>query len=202
MAVDEWTTKPRPVRLSVAATATREPGRGRDWTVEAGYWRSQGTTEKAASNALANALEAFIGAYQPPVVITFRGYVGLLWVQPGSDASNPLEWREQVAHPEGYMSHCGFEAAGWDEAEAHTRYTIAQSSTDWHDDDSVHQAAAFLTTHKWTGRSEYGAEDLYRRAAWQRAAKAAMDAGHDDLHTWATANAKNYTVPRPEPANA
>lgn len=98
--------------------------------------------------------------------------------------------------PDGGVDWAAFRAANWDEAEAQVRHDLAHRSTDWHDDDSVHEAAAYLHHGPTLADDRCGPDALYRYAAWQRAARAAMDAGRDDWHEWASAHEKEFAIPR------
>jgi hypothetical protein len=74
-------------------------------------------------------------------------------------------------------------------------------STDWHDDGSVQEAAAYLDRGPTVAGDGYGPDELYRYAAWQRAARSAMDAGRDDWHEWASQHEAEFTVSRPTGAD-
>ncbi|WP_433716989.1 hypothetical protein ACQP2U_42405 (plasmid) [Nocardia sp. CA-084685] len=90
MANDEYTNKSRTLRVAVNATATRPPGRGRLWTVTAGEddrWRVEARSEKAAADLLATNLQAFVAAYRPPQVLSFRGHVAVLSIDIGNDSA-------------------------------------------------------------------------------------------------------------------
>jgi hypothetical protein len=86
-----------------------------------------------------------------------------------------------------------------DDAEAQARYDLVRRTIDWHDDDSVHQAAAYLPQRRPNrGDSRCGPDELHRYAAWQRAARPAMEAGRDDFHEWAFAHEKDFALPPAE----
>jgi hypothetical protein len=190
----------RGVRLRLDATATRPPGRSRTWTVEAGRWRAEGATEKAAIDALTERLQEFLKQYQDPKVLSFRGYTAVVTLDLG-DGDNPVTWSERVVDPHGRVAYSGFAANSWQEAEARARYVLARRSTDWHDDNSVHEAAAYIEDGPRFVGDRFGPAEIYRYASWQRAARVAMDAGRDDWHEWATKHVAEFTVPRPaEPA--
>ena len=95
------------------------------------------------------------------------------------------------------MTLSGFGATSWAQAEADTRNNLAHRSTDWNDDSSVHEAAAYVARGP-RGDGLAGPEQLYDYAAWQRAAKAAMDEGRPDWHEWASAHQREFVVPRPD----
>lgn len=195
----DYTTRPRTVRVSLDATATRPPGRKRDWTVQAGhegYWRADGPNEKGAADALAARLATFLTEYRPPVVLSFRGHVAVIWADLG-DEHNPMTWTHEIRRPDGYAYHSGG-GESWADAEARTRHSLAQITTDWHDDVSVQEGAAFLAGLEKINYGQYGPDKFYEYAAWQRAAKAAIDAGlGDGYHQWAGDHAREYRVPRP-----
>lgn len=112
-----------------------------------------------------------------------------------------MTWVEQVINPDGkIVGHCGGGGESWDEAQASARYHLASRTTDYHNDDSVHEAAAYLAVNPQQpdrfGVRRYTAEELYEYAAWQRAARAAKDQGAD-VHRWATEHAREFAVPRP-----
>jgi hypothetical protein len=192
----DYTIRERTVRVSIDATATRPPGRNRTWTVEAGHWRAEGATEKTAADLLANGLREFVLQYRPPAVLALRGYVAVVALDLGT-VHAPLVWHERILHPHGRVGSSTGTAESWEEAEAHARHTLAQISTDWHDDASVQEAAAYLEGGQRHDHGQYGPDEFYRYAAWQRAAKAAMDAGRADWHQWAGDHKAEFTVPRP-----
>jgi hypothetical protein len=108
-----------------------------------------------------------------------------------------VSWTQRIVTPDGRVHYSGYAADSWEQAEASARHSLAQLSTDWHDDGSVQQAAAYLDHGRTVPGDPYGPDELYRYASWQRAARAAMDAGRDDWHEWATAHETEFTVPRP-----
>jgi hypothetical protein len=191
----EYTTRQQPVRVVIDATTTRPPGHRRTWTAEAGRWHADGTTEKAATTALAANLKTFLDTYRPPTVLAFRGYVAVLSVDLGDGSTDRPSWEERVVHPDGHISTSFGGAESWDEAEAGARCRLAHMATDWHDDASVHAGAAYLRGADRIGYGQYGPAEFLRYAAWQRAAKAAMDAGRDDWHRWAGEHATQFAVP-------
>ncbi len=192
----DYTSRERAVRITLSANAIRPPGRNQTWTVEAGHWRAEGATEKAAGDALAEGLREFLVQYRPPTVLALRGFVAVVAPDLG-DAYTPLVWHEQIVHRDGHVSSSTGTAESWEEAEAHARHTLAQLSTDWHDDASAHEAAGYLEGGQRHGYGQYGPAEFYRYAAWQRAAKAAMDAGRDDWHQWASDHEREFTIARP-----
>lgn len=187
------------VRIRLGATAVRPAGRRQRWTVEAGYWRADGTSEKAAVDALAEGLREFLTHYRTPMVLSFRGHTAVLWLELG-DSDRAMAWTGRVVAPDGRVFYSVGAADSWEEAEARARYNLAQRTTDWHDDTSVHEAAAYLNARQvpddWSGPDE-----LYRYAAWQRAARSAMDAGREDWHEWASAHRTQFTISPPVPAD-
>jgi hypothetical protein len=196
LVLHDYTIHPRAIRVRVEATASRPPGRGRSWTVEAGYWRIEASTEKVAVEVLTARLHDFLTCYRPPVVLAFRGYTAVVSLDLG-DSDHTVSFTQQIAGPDGRLHHSGHAADGWEQAERYARYNLAQMSTDWHDDASVQQAAAFLDRDRITPGDPLGPDELYGYAAWQRAARAAMDAGRDDWHEWATTHRAEFDVPRP-----
>jgi hypothetical protein len=189
------------VRVGLDATATRPPGRRRSWTVEVGHWRAEATSRRGTTDALAERLAVFLVRYQEPEVLTFRGYTAVVWLDLGDDY-NAVTWRLRLIRPDGRISCSGFRAEDWDEAQAQARSSLAHGSTDWHDDHSVQEAAAYLDARPTPAGSPYGSNELYRYAAWQRAAQAAMQAGRDDWHDWASSHAKEFAVPRVDGSSA
>jgi hypothetical protein len=186
------------VRVRLGATAARPAGQRHRWTVEAGHWRAGGASEKAAVDALADGLQKFLTHYRTPTVVSFRGYTAVLSLDRGA-GDHAMAWTEQVVDPGGRVSHGGVTAGSWEQAQSHARYCLAQRSTDWFDDSSVHEAAAYLNAKQapdgWSGPDE-----LYRYAAWQRAMRAALDAGREDWHEWASEHWAQFAVPRAVPA--
>lgn len=197
----EYTRHEKTIRPVLSATATRPPGPGRTWTVEVGqHWRADGKTEKAAGDLLAGLIGNFLLQYERPRIITFRGHTTVLALSVG-DSDNPVTWEQQTITPDGRVSYTDTGGGSWDEVVAVARYHLAGRTADWFDDTSVQEAAAFVADGRRFRNGQYGPDELYQYAAWQRAAKAAMDAGRDDWHEWATHNANDpqFTVPRPEP---
>jgi hypothetical protein len=196
----EWTRHDRTVRVDVETVTTRPPGHRQAWTAEAGKdrpWRADGATEKEALATLTNALREFLAHYRPPTVLTFRSYVAVVSLDTG-DSHNPIVWRQEVFHRDRRFSSSSGGGGSWEAAEAHARHNLAQASTDWHNDDSVREAAAYLEGGQRFGHGEYGPDEFLRYAAWQRAAKAAMAAGRDDWHEWAHQHRNEYTIPPAE----
>lgn len=191
-------TRQRTVRVPLDATLTRPWARGQGWTAEAGHFMSFGATEKAAADTLAAGVAAFLADYRPPSVFSFRGHVAIVAVEMSTDRDRRAFHMEYV-RPDGSRYSFISTESSRPEAEAYARYQLAQGdATDWHNDASVQGAAAYLTGGEQYGYGQYGPEEIYRYAAWQRAAKVAMDAKRDDWHEWATHNASEYAVPRPE----
>lgn len=186
------------VRIRLGATAARPGGRHQRWTVEAGHWRADGASEKMAVDALAVGLRDFLSHYRTPVIVSFRGYTAVLSLELG-DGDRAMAWTERVVDPDGGVSYSGVTADSWEQVESRARYNLAQRSTDWFDDNSVHQAAAYLKArpvpNDWSGPA-----GLYRYAAWQRAARAAMDASRDDWREWASDHWRQFTIAAPGPA--
>lgn len=189
---DDWTTRNRDLRPTVAATLTRPPGRRRDWTAEAGRWLATGATEKAAADALTASVSAFMAEYRPPTVITYAGHVAITSLD--TDADGALLWRVQNIRPDGGGMTTGHSAKNWSAAEAYARYVLAYDATDWHDDASVHAGAAFLASDERC-TSGYGPAELLKYAAWQRAARHAINTGVADYHAWASEHEREFTVP-------
>jgi hypothetical protein len=195
MHYDDYTTRYRTVRIRLDATASRPPGRGRDWTVDSGYWGASARTEKDAADALAAGLNQFLRHYEPPRVLTFRGHVAVVELDQG-DGDKSLSWRRRTINPDGGVYLTSSTAADWDEAEAEARRDLAHRTTDWHDNASVHAAAAYLDQGPRSS-DRYRSHELYRYAAWQRAAKVAIESGEKDFHTWASTHREKFAVPRP-----
>lgn len=195
MPCNEFTHRERTVQVRLDATASRRPGRSTPWTVEAGSWRADATTEKAAADALAAGLHRFLARYEPARLLTFRGRAAVVQLDLAADGS--LSWSHRVADPDGRTTTTVLAAADWAAAEACTRSALAHRTTDWHDDASVHAAAAYLDRGP-RGGDQDAADELYRYAAWQRAAHAAIEAGRTDWHAWASAHQREFAVRRPE----
>jgi hypothetical protein len=195
MSDDDYTIHKRGVTIRLDATASRPPGWRKPWTVEAGSWRVDAATEKAAADTLSERLRVFLTQYEEARLLSFRGYAAVVECDLGDD-HNSVIWRRRMVSPEGRVDCAGFGAANWDEAEAHARHDLAHRSTDWHDDDSVHEAAAYLQHGPRLADGRHGPDELYRYAAWQRAARAATEDGRDDWHEWASVHAKEFAIAR------
>ncbi|RSM47984.1 hypothetical protein DMB66_47190 [Actinoplanes sp. ATCC 53533] len=186
------------VRVRLGATVFRPAGRRQRWRIEAGPWRADGASEKAATDALADGLQKFLTHYRTPTVLSFRGFTAVLSLDL-ADGDQTMVWTERVVDPGGLVSYSGVGADSWEQVEARARCNLAQRSTDWFDDSSVHEAAAYLTVSP--GPDDWSGPDaLYRYAAWQRAAQAAMAAGRDNWHEWATEHWAQFAVARAVPA--
>jgi hypothetical protein len=185
----------RTVRVTLDATLIRPWRRGDRWTAEAGHFRAEGTSEKATADTLAAGVASFLAEYRPPTVLRFRGHVAVVSLDLSIDPARPV-WHQEVIRPSGSGFSSIGSASSWDEAEADARHTLAQATTDWHDDASVHAAAEYVAGAERFRYGQYGPAELYRYAAWQRAAKAAMDDGRPDWHEWASSNADRFAVPR------
>ncbi len=196
----EYTHREKTIRPVLSATATRPPGRGREWTVEAGqHWRASGKTEKVAADLLAGLIGNFLIQYEPPRIVTFRGHTTVLALRIG-DSCNPVSWDQQTVTPDGKVSYSSNPSGtSWEEAVVSARYGLAQRTTDWHDNASVQEAAAFVDGGQRFRQGNYGPDELYDYASWQRAAKAAMAAERSDWHEWAGTHRRDpeFTVPRP-----
>jgi hypothetical protein len=190
-------SRERAVSIRLGVTTARPGGRRQRWTVEAGHWRAEGATEKAAVDAFAERAREFLAHYREPAIESFRGYTAVLSLELGDD-DNAMVFTERVVGRDGRVSYSGVGADSWDEIQARARYHLAQRTTDFHDDDSVHEAAAYLRTRPISA-SQYGADELYRYASWQRAARAAIDANRDDWHEWACNHWKEFPIPQPAP---
>jgi hypothetical protein len=128
--------------------------------------------------------------------LSFRGYTVVLSLDLG-DGDHAMAWTERVVDPGGRFSYSGTTADSWEQMEARARYNLAQLFTD---DSNVHEAVAYLKStprpDDWSG----GPDDFYRCAAWQRAARAAMAAGRDDWHEWASEHWAQFALARAVPA--
>ncbi len=189
----EWTCNTRPARITVEAATSRPPGRGASWAAEFGRWRTVGKAESATVKALADGMAAFLADYRPPVIITYGGYTSIVSIDMHDGVPS---WHEVVTGPNGYCSTTG-SGDGWELAIARARHSLAQRVTDWHNDASVHAGAAFVADAAKVDRGQFGPEEFYRYAAWQRAAKDALDAGRDCWHDWASAYWRQFEVIRP-----
>lgn len=201
MSTTERTFRERVIRVPLDVTINPPRYRGGDWIIEAGRWRIEKPTQKAALDAFVTGLRTFLVEYEPPSVLTFAGHVAIVspdlsgWVR-------PLVWRQDIVKPDGRQLPSIISVADRQEAEAHARQALAFHATDWFDDTSVQDGADYLVGGERYGYGEYGPQQLYDYAAFQRAAKAAMDAGHEDWHDWASRHAAEYAVPRRTPAAA
>lgn len=164
--------------------------------MQAGHWRASAPSEKAAADTLATELYRYLTHYKPVRVLTFHGYTAVVELALG-DRDGSLSWRRNVITPDGRVNLSSVSAAGWAEAEADARATFAHQSTDWHDDASVHAAADYLERGPH-GHDRYASDELYRYAAWQRAARAARNEDRPDWHEWASAHQDEFAVPRPD----
>lgn len=194
----EPVARDRTVSIRLAATAARPGGRHRRWTVEVGPWRAEGATEKAAVDTFAERVRNFLTHYREPAIESFRGYTAVLSLELGDD-DNTMVFIERVVAPDGEVSYSGAGANSWDEIQARARYDLAQRTTDFQDDASVHEAAAYLRAGPRPS-GQYGADELYRYASWQRAARAAIDAGRDNWREWASEHRAEFLIPEPDPA--
>ena len=79
---------------------------------------------------------------------------------------------------------------------------MCSSDLDWHDDSSVHEAAAYIGRRRAPTDGWCGSDDLYEYAAWQRAAQTAINDGRDDWHDWAGRHATEFAITRPEDVTA
>ncbi|QWF85756.1 hypothetical protein [Amycolatopsis sp. CA-230715] len=198
MSYNDYTIRKRGVEIRLDATASRPPGWRKAWTMEAGIFRADGVTEKAAAGALAECVRVFLTHYESPRLLMFRDHTAIVELDLGGDIDS-LRWCRRIVTPGGRVRMTGFDAASWAEAEADTRHSLVHQSTDWHNDTSVHEAAAYLDSSPRT-RDLFGPDELYRYAAWQRAAQAAMKAGRDNWHEWASSHASEFAVSRPTDA--
>jgi len=131
----------RTVRIQLDATATRPAGRRPRWSVEAGHWRADGTSEKTAVDALSEGLRDFLTHYRTPTIVSFRGYTAVLSLDL-ADGDQAMAWIERVVDPAGRVTYSGVAGDSWEQVEARARYNLAERSTDFHDDSSVHEAVA------------------------------------------------------------
>jgi hypothetical protein len=183
----------RTVRIPLEVTVTRPQARGQYWTAEAGHWRTEGVTEKDTVSALTADLAAYLRDHRDPQILTFRGHTAVVWL----DRGYPAIWNRRVIDPSGAISYSSHAAGDWETAVADTRYALAQRTTDFHNDNSVHEAAAYLAAAPSAPDGSRGPDELYDHARWQRAAKTAIDASRDDWHEWATAHRTEFTIPGP-----
>ena len=117
------------IRIRLGATAVRPAGRRQRWTVEAGHWRADGASEKAAVDALADGLHKFLTHYRTPTIVSFRGYTVVLSLErAGGDQT--MAWTARVVDPDGRVSYSGATADRWEQMEARARYNLAQRSTE------------------------------------------------------------------------
>lgn len=197
MDANDWTRNERTARPTLDVTTTRPPGRRAAWTAEAGHWRVDGPTERDTLHRLNAALSLFLANYRAPVIVAYGGATAVVSLDV-TDSPNLLAYRQHTVYPDGRTSLMIGTFTGWDQVTAEARYHLVHLATDWHDDASVHAGAAFIAGGERYGHGQYGPEELYRYAAWQRAARAAMDAKRDDWHQWASEHEREFVVPRPD----
>ncbi len=198
----EWIRRTVTARVEVPVTVTRPPGRGQEWTATVGTDPvgpvfTTGKTEKATRDALTGQLAAFITRYGAPRIVTYGGHVAVVSIEPGEERDGRFRVLVQFVTPDGGTGgHVDTSAESWGEALAYARHWLAQRVTDWHDDASVHAGAVFLAGADRYGHGQWGPAEFYRYAAWQRAAKHAIDAGMGDgFHEWAGDHWREFIVP-------
>ncbi len=208
MDTNDWTHNATTARINVPARTSRAPGRRARWTAEIGSWRggwrAEGATEREALTRLTDAFARFITEHREPAIITYAGFVAVISAVPDTDPdSHGTGWREEIVHPDGHRNLCYRTVEDFTAADAAARRTLAHLATDWHNDASVHAGAAFLEGCAGVEYGQYGPDEFYQYAAWQRAAKAALDSDNpecSDCHRWASDNWHSFEVPRPVPA--
>jgi hypothetical protein len=183
----------RTIRIPLNVTVTRPHMRGNYWTAEAGHWRTETATEKGLVAALTAGLAGYLRDYRHPQILTFRGHTAVVWL----DLGQPPIWIRKVIDPGGAISYSSHAAGNWETAVADARYDLAQRTTDFHDDTSVHEAADYLAAAPPAPDGTRGPDEHYDYACWQRAAKTAIDAGRDDWHEWATEHRTEFTIAAP-----
>ncbi len=126
-----------------------------------------------------------------PIVVTFRGYTMVGWVEPGH--SEEVQWSTRTIGPDagGWCSRA-YEGGRFDR-EARMRYDLAQRTTDQLDDVSVRGGWEFIPASASDSWGTSLRDEFLRMAGWQRAARAAMDAGREDWHEWASAHTAEFT---------
>jgi hypothetical protein len=188
-------TRHRTVRVALDAIIAPPSRRGAEWSARIGdRWMTSGcTSEKAAVDALSGAVRTFVAGWESPAVLQYRGHVAVVFPAPGTDGS--VQWCVREISSEGRGCESSIGAANQREAIAWAKYSLAQRAADWFDDDSVHDAADYLVGNTHGEYSLGGPDELYGYAAWQRAARAAIDAGSADYHGWATEHAREFAVP-------
>jgi hypothetical protein len=193
--VNDWTHKDATMRIPVRTS--RRPGRRSIWTAHLGEFSAEGTTERGAVTRLAESIATFAQVFNAPRILTFKGRTAVITARQNGYQVNEVTWTVETVRPTGggvgHMSTGGTLA----EVTASARNNLAHMATDWHDDASVHEGAAFAAGPELDEDGQYGRNEFYRYAAWQRAAKAAMDAGVPDFHRWASEHAKDFEVTRP-----
>ncbi len=209
MSTVDYIRRPGTARVTVPTTVTRTPGRRQAWTASAGdsgrhvghTWHADGNTERAATDALADMLGAFLTHYRTPVVQSFRGYVAILSVDVQADGQ--VGWWQEIVGPNTRSTSChrhtDSDGDGWAVAEARGWWTLAQVTTAWYDDESVHDGATQLIGNEKLAGGQYGPVEFYRYAAWQRAAQHALAQGMGDaFYDWATEHAHEFAIPQPD----
>ncbi len=139
----------------------------------------------------------FLAQYEPPRLLAFRGYTAVVELELG-DQHNPVNWCRRIVRPDGRVDWAGFCAVNWDDAEAHARHDLAHRSTDWHDEVSAHRSRRLSPPWPTTRRRpERAGRAVPLCGRWQRAARAATEAGSENVHEWASAHEHEFAIPRP-----
>lgn len=142
--------------------------------------RSQG----AARQKLTETVEQLLDVLRDPEFITHNGKTLVLYIS--TLGGVPTFGYRVIGITSGAISPTG---ETWDQARRSALRHFLDLATDPHDDESVAGGVAFIRSQRGT---DDDVADFLRRAAWQRAAKAAIDAGEADYHRWACDHEREF----------
>jgi hypothetical protein len=151
----------------------RKAWRGKEWTAEFGGYHSVTAASKTEARELAyKTMEEMVAADYRMRVLTYRNLVAMIWRQPAG-------WHYSIVKADeaenGVLKPGGGCSADWrtiDDVERDVRRHMAQWATASGDDGTFSDHSAFILNDE--DRGEY-----LRWLGWQRAVRAALDAGHD-----------------------
>lgn len=132
-------------------------------------------------------LQTWLDAYTGPTVVTWERHTAVLVQMPTDNTYERISVSEIITGPDAsveggvyrFQSHAGYQSM--EEAKRRALVSMITHNVDHLDDASVFAAFDVLEGRRL--REE--ATELLRRAAWQRAARHAIDAGMQDYHAWA-----------------
>lgn len=166
-------------------------------SVALGPLSAEAATLAAARAARAAQVEAWTARDDDPIVLNYGGRVAVLVPTPGTEDG----WAETRFRQDGSHGSASWSAGTRREAEARARYHLVQSAIeDWSDDDALRAGAAYLLPDDTHEREIWGPRELYRYAAWQRAAQHAIEAGRPDFHAWACEHSREF-IPADAPVS-